>query len=354
MKGRAVYLDSLPDERRIAALFEDGQLSDVIVDPTGAPDAGPGAIFRARMGRPMKGQGGAIVALTQTENGFLREAKGLAPGAPVLVQVSTVAEPGKAPPVTRRILFKSRYAIVTPGKPGFNISRTIRDEERRVALMEIAEAAMDGADADLGLILRSSAEVGDLDAVADDASAMRALAEAVLGDADTAAPALLVDAPDAHHLAWREWGHPDLLDDTPGCFAAAGVWDALRDALSPRVGLPVGASMYVEPTRALVAVDVNTGPDTSPAAGLKANVAALRALPRALRVRGLAGQIIVDLAPFPKRDRTQLEQVLKSALRAERAEITLAGWTPLGHMELQAKRERQPLIRGIADVLPDL
>ncbi len=44
--------------------------------------------------------------------------------------------------------------------------------------------------------------------------------------------------------------------------------------------------IFVEPTRALVAVDVNTGADASLAAGIKANMAAARVLPRALRVRG--------------------------------------------------------------------
>ena len=51
-------------------------------------------------------------------------------------------------------------------------------------------------------------------------------------------------------------------------------------------------SVAVEPTRALVAVDVNSAGGDSTAAGLKANLAALRALPRALRLRGLGGQIV--------------------------------------------------------------
>ena len=60
----------------------------------------------------------------------------------------------------------------------------------------------------------------------------------------------------------------------------------------------------------LVAVDVNTGADTSPAAALKANIAAAKALPRALRLRGLGGQVVVDFAPLSKKDRRQIEQVL--------------------------------------------
>ena len=106
--------------------------------------------------------------------------------------------------------------------------------------------------------------------------------------------------------------------------------------------------MYVEPTRALVAVDVNTGADVSLAAGIKANMACARALPRALRLRGLGGQIVLDLAPMPKKDRRPFETALRSAFKADDVETTLVGWTPLGHYELQRKRARAPLAEVLA------
>ena len=94
--------------------------------------------------------------------------------------------------------------------------------------------------------------------------------------------------------------------------------------------------------RALVAVDVNTGPDTSPAASLKVNIAAARDLPRQLRLRGLGGQVVVDFAPLSKKDRAILDQVIKAAFKAE-GEAHLAGWTALGLYELTRRRDRLPL-----------
>ena len=338
MKGSVIALDEIGG-RRAAARLVDGRLDDLLVDP--ADDAPrPGAIFRAICDRPVKGQGGMFVRLPDG-SGFLRGARGLKPGQALLVQVTGWAEDGKAVPVTERVLFKSRYAIVTPGAPGVNVSRRIRDEDARVRLKEIAAEVF--GDAESGLILRSEAEDGSDDAVAGDIAAMRDLAGAVLGDAEGREPELLVEGPDAHELAWRDWPAPDLLADAPGSFATHGI-DALIDALrGPRVALPGGAFAYVEPTRALVAIDVNTGPDSSPAAGLKANIALARELPRQLRCRGLGGQIVVDFAPMPKKDRPALEQVLRAALRADPVETALAGWTPLGLCELQRKRERRPL-----------
>ena len=70
-----------------------------------------------------------------------------------------------------------------------------------------------------------------------------------------------------------------------------------------------------------------------------------RALPRALRLRGLGGQITLDLAPMPKKDRRGFETVLRNAFRADSTETVLVGWTPLGHFELQRQRGRVPLAK---------
>ena len=341
MKGRVIALGQI-EGREAAALLDDGILTDLAIDPP--EDAGPvpGAIFRARVGRMMKGQGGVFVDLPGGISGFLRQVRGLAPGQTVLVQVTGPAEPGKAVPLTTRLLFKGRHAIVTPGAPGINIARGLRDEARRAVLASLATDAM--ADCDAGLILRSICDTAEDDAILADIAALRTLSGAVL--ADTAGPPeLLVDGPSAHETAWRDWAYPvpDAVDDTPGAFDVLGVSDAIAGLLRPGIALPGGGSAVIELTRALVAVDVNTGTDTSPAAGLKANLALGRDLPRQLRLRGLGGQVVIDFAPMPKRDRHVLDQALAAAFRRDGGDAALAGWTPLGNYELTRRRDRLPL-----------
>jgi ribonuclease G len=339
MKGRVVCLDEV-DGRRAAALVVDGRLEDLLIDPAG-DDPLPGAIYRAVADRPMKGQGGMFVKLPGGLSGFLRQVSGIAPGQRIIVQVTGQAEAGKAVPVTVRLLFRSRWAIVTPGAPGLNISRRIRDEGVRAELQALADAAMAGADADHGLILRSACEGAEPEEVAEDITAMRDLAAAVVADLE-GGPELLVDGPDAHEAAWRDWAEPAPDEVVQGGFGPLGVWEMIDALRSARVDLGGGAHMAVEPTRALVAVDVNTGADTSPAAALKANIAAARDLPRQLRLRGLGGQVVVDFAPMPKKDRGTVDQVLKAAFRGE-GEANLAGWTTLGLYEMTRKRDRMPL-----------
>ncbi|AXI47705.1 ribonuclease G [Sulfitobacter sp. SK012] len=340
MKGRTIILDHF-GEVEAAALMVDGQLDDLLIDGD-APRVG--TVYRAIADRPVKGQGGMFLK-TPDGAAFLRQIKGLAPGQPILCQVTGFAEPGKAIPVTAKILFKSRYAIVTPDAPGLNISRRIRDEPERDRLLEIAHEAM--GDAKHGLILRSSCEGADSDAISDDVEAMLALAITVLDDAETSME-VLAEGDGPHILAWRDWVAKAEVVTDEGGFGDHAVLDAIDMLLTPQVNLAAGASMFVEPTRALVAVDVNTGADASLAAGIKANMSCARALPRALRLRGLGGQITLDLAPMPKKDRRSFETALRQAFRGDEVETTLVGWTPLGHYELQRKRARAPLL----EVLP--
>jgi Ribonuclease G/E len=339
MTGRTIVLDHVGDYEA-AALLVDGKLDDLLIDDDSGPR--PGAIFRGICDRPLKGQGGMMLRLPDGVTAFLRQGKGLRPGQPLLVQVTGHAEDGKAVPVTDRVLFKSRHAIVTPGKPGFNVSRQIADDDERDRLLGVANAAMEGAEDDFGLILRSSCNGVAEDEIAEDIAAMLDLGVSVMQDAQGSEPEALTEGDGPHALAWREWTAAAGIITEPGGFEAEGVLDqieALRAALVP---LSEG-SMYVEPTRALVAVDVNTGGDTSPAAALKVNMAACRALPRALRLRGLGGQITVDFAPMSKAHRKQVEQSLRASFRNDPIETSLVGWTPIGHFELQRKRERVPL-----------
>ena len=334
MKGRSILLDHV-NGREAAALMVDGKLHDILLQ---ADAPAPGTVYRAIADRPIKGQGGMFLK-TPDGSAFLRQVKGLSPGQPMLVQVTGYAEPGKAIPVTQKLLFKSRYAIVTPSAPGRNISRSIKDDAERDRLLEIVHDTL--GDENTGLILRSSCEGADAEDIASDINAMAELCAAVIGDGDRGMD-VLAEGDTPHVLAWREWTDPADIETEQGCFEDQGVLDAIDQAKLPKEKLEGGGIMYIEPTRALVAVDVNTGSDVSLAAGAKANIACARDLPRAVRVRGLGGQIVLDLAPMAKKDRRIFETVLRQSFRKDDIDTALVGWTPLGHYELQRKRLRIP------------
>ncbi|RMH49573.1 MAG: ribonuclease G [Alphaproteobacteria bacterium] len=361
----------LADDPPRAALVVGGRLEDLLIDPPSGADRPPmpGEIWPARIDRMPKGVAGAFASLGEGRTGHLREREGLRPGQRRPVQVVATAEPGKAVPVSPRILIKGRRLILTPGAPGVNVSRQIRDPAERARLAAAVAAPDDGT----GVILRSAA-AGAAEA---ELEAERRLLLAELARAlgpDGAGPQEVAPV-SPHELALREWTDPppdailagpelcrrlrgaDLrrlffadpalearLEDAGGDpFARLELWEEIARLLAPRVDLPGEAFMYVEPTRACVTVDVNTGGDFSPAAGLKATLAAMRELPRQLRLRGLGGKIVIDPAALARRDRRTVEESLKAALKRCPIETSFAGWSALGHIELNRKRERRPL-----------
>ena len=334
MKGTQIFLDHI-DGHEAAALVVDGRLEDLIVE---SEAFAPGTIFRAKVDRPVKGQGGVFVSFPQGR-GFLRQIDGISGGQNMLVQVTGYAEEGKAIPLTTKLLFKSRYVIITPNSPGLNLSRRIRDVELRDALLEYIYDGL--APLSYGIILRSSCIAADFEDVLEDAKTMLEVVKAVLED-DTVESCQLLSADSPHEMAWREWTIEATVEQEAGCFHSGGVLDLLDALNSPKVRTN-GGSYFIEQTRALCAVDVNTGVDGSLTSGLNANIAMARDLPRQLRLRGIGGQVVIDPAPMPKKDRKLLNSVLKAAFRQDDVRTHILGWTALGLIELQRARTRAPL-----------
>lgn len=347
MKGRQVVLGQIHGSEA-AALMQDGQLIDLFFDSALLGGMAPGTICRGLVERLMKGQGGAFVRLPDGLRGYLRERSGLGEGKAVLVQVGGVAEEGKAIPLSTRLIFKGRYGLVTPQAPGINVSRRIRESETREKLLSQGQALL--GERSHGLILRSAAKRATPDEIGNDLTPLIDLADRITAETE-GGPEILLEAATPWELAWTEWAdpEPDAIEQGPDSFDRCGVSDAIDSLLSVHVPLPMGAHAILEPTHALIAIDVNTGSDTSPAASLKANIALARDLPRQLRLRGFGGQVVVDFAPMAKRDRATLEQVLNSVFKQESTETALVGWTKMGLYEISRKRDRAALTRIIKE-----
>ncbi len=384
MKGRVIALDGGDETRGArAALMVDGRLEDLLIDPPpGDPAPSAGDICVVRINRVLPNGRGAFAAMAGGAEGFLRDAKGASAGVTLLAQVASLPEAGKAVPLSRRVLYKGPRLILTPGAPGVNVSKKIGNSAERARLEAAVTAARDdvfGAEAPgMGVIVRTSARGETEDDLTRELLWLRGEVDGCEGFAKAGEPC---DVPlrAAHRVARQEWLFPEpdeIVADAftarflagsdrpedPGAFfgdrrflrcirattdpfAESGADEAIAGLAAPEVPLEPG-TLVIEPTRALVAVDVNTGGDFSPAAGLKMNLAAARALPRQLRLRGLGGQVIVDFAPMPKQQRRTLEEALAKAFRADPVETTLVGWTRMGLYELQRKRERRTLEPG--------
>ena len=174
-------------------------------------------------------------------------------------------------------------------------------------------------------------------------------------------------------LALRLPGDPDrILADAPAMlrelratFPAADIahrmredWpvdlDALFDAaLAPTLALPGGGSLHIEEARAAVLIDVDTGtPEAGSAerAALRVNLAAAAAIARQLRLRQLAGGIVIDFAALEgRRPRERVRQAMEAALAGDPAMPQILGWSRLGHLEVVRPRRVRPLSEAMLE-----
>ena len=131
-------------------------------------------------------------------------------------------------------------------------------------------------------------------------------------------------------------------------FEEEGLEEAIERLLAPRVDLPSGGHLLIEPLRSLTAIDVNSGSHDAP--GRPEDLAAavdLEAAPeiaRQIRLRGLSGLIVVDfLALSTKQQRQAVVAALRRALKGDREPHRVEAMAASGLVEISRRRGRPPL-----------
>ena len=161
--------------------------------------------------------------------------------------------------------------------------------------------------------------------------------------------------------AWLEAkGIAAAIDqETGSLFEAYGVEAALEAALAQVVALPGGGNLIFEPGATLCAIDVNSGDRMGPAgqAAREANLAAVPVIARQIRLREIAGAIVVDFLKLDRpADRDALVVAMRTALADDPASCHVLGVSRLGLVELTRQRRRpslsERLLRPAAAPMP--
>ena len=335
----------------VVAAVEKGMIIDLLVDPLHEKYASMiGSIMSARLNNPVKGINGSFLTLPQGKKGFLKGTHRLVPHSVVPVYIGTNAERHKAQPVTTKLILKGRYIILTPGSSGINISRKIKSVVLRKNILDALLQLEKDLPSGCGLIVRSQAEGADISNLIKEVYDKLSQYREILSD-DLLEPRLFIAPLKARDLAFLEWSfsEPHLVIEELSCFDQFGVWEQISEFQFSRVNLENGGFLMIEPTSAFVAVDINTGSDVTYSGALKTNLLAVKELPRQLMVRGLGGKIVLEFAPLSKKDRPKIESQLRKALDKARTECIIVGWTILGNLELQKKRDKQPIFETLKE-----
>ncbi|AKG23110.1 Rne/Rng family ribonuclease [Calothrix sp. 336/3] len=381
----------IAEQHQIAAVYSEDQIQELVV-ATGHHQIGD--IYLGVVENVLPGIDAAFVNIGDPErNGFihvtdlgplrLRRTSAaitelLTPQQKVLVQVMKEPTGTKGPRLTGNITLPGRYVVLMPYGRGVNLSRRIRNENERNRLRALAILIKP---AGMGLLVRTEAEGKPEEAIIEDLESLQKQWELIQQEAQsTRAPALLNRDDDFIQRVLRDMYGADVnrivVDSSTGLKRVKQYlqnWSggqtpqgllidhhrdrspileyfrinaAIREALKPRVDLPSGGYIIIQPTEALTVIDVNSGSFTRSATAretvLWTNCEAATEIARQLRLRNIAGVIVVDFIDMEaRRDQLHVLEHFNKALRADKARPQIAQLTELGLVELTRKRQGQ-------------
>jgi ribonuclease E len=306
----------------------------------------------------------------------------------LLVQVVKDERGGKGAALTTWLSLAGRYCVLMPntGKGG-GISRKITQATDRKRL-KAAAAALD-VPRGMGLIIRTAGAKRTKAEIKRDYEYLLRLWETIRETTLAShAPSLIYEEENLVRRAVRDMFDKDfdgiqveglegfkeardfmrvlmpsqakkvhLYQGSRPLFAANGIEELLTQIHQPVVPLKSGGYLVINQTEALVAIDVNSGRATKErnveATAFKTNCEAAVEAARQLRLRDLAGLVVIDFIDMDesKNNRT-VERILKDELSYDRARIQMGRISGFGLMEISRQRRRLGVLEGATEVCP--
>ncbi|MGL4825505.1 MAG: Rne/Rng family ribonuclease [Alphaproteobacteria bacterium] len=301
----------------------------------------------------------------------------------MLVQVIKDERGGKGAALSTFISLAGRYCVLMPNTPrGGGISRKIASVKDRKRLREMIDgfAIPDG----MGLIVRTAGLARTKTEIKRDFDYLLRLWEEIRENTlSSTAPALIYAEGDLITRSIRDLYHKDITDvlvegeegykkakslmrmlmpshakrvqlykdpQIP-LFQRHAVEDKLDNIHSPIVQLPSGGYLVINATEALVAIDVNSGRSTRERhieeTALKTNLEASEEIARQLRLRDLAGLIVIDFIDMEVgKNNHAVERRFRESIKDDRARIQVGSISIFGLLEMSRQRMRPSLIEA--------
>ncbi|MBT0653252.1 ribonuclease E/G [Geomobilimonas luticola] len=390
-----------PEEARVA-IVQDGHLVELDIEIEGSEQT-RGNVYKGVVVRVEPGLQAAFVDIGLKKLGFLqmgelhpdfwqwrddvpaenrnrrpRIQEVLRRGQELIVQVEKGERDMKGAALTTYLSFPGRYMVLMPGSDSAGVSRKVESESDRKKLKEMAAELTipDG----VGYIMRTEALGKTKTDLKKDIQSLLKLHKDILAKAKKAkAPALiyqesnlvirtirdyftaeidevLVDNAEVYTQA-REFFKATmpkfenlvkLHQEKRPIFSRYQLEEQIDQIYEKKVPLKSGGSLVIEPTEALVSIDVNSGKSTGEKGvedtAFKTNLEAAEEVARQLRLRDLGGLIVIDFIDMrDKKHMSEVEKTLKNALKADKARVTVGRISQFGMLEMSRQRIKQTL-----------
>ncbi len=402
MKSKMLINAVEAEEFRIAVIKE-GRLDGFYIE-TAATEQKTGNIYKGVVERIEPSLQACFVNYGSDKNGFLsvtdvhpeyhgpesgtrkegttpRIEKTLKKGQELLVQVTREMQGRKGAQLTTYLSLASRYLVLMPGSKG-GISKKIEDEEERQRLKSIMGKF--NLPEGVGYIVRTAALKQSKRDLSRDLNRLLRMWKNIKKNVQGAAPLtlvhkeqdvclrtlrdyftseiseVLVDDKETLNkvrdymkvISPRHQGRVKLFKEKRPIFAQYEIEKQIETIYRNRVPLKSGGSIVIDPTEALIAIDVNsgrwrTGTDVENTA-FKTNIEAAEEIARQLRLRDMGGLVVIDFIDMrEKKHNREVEKVLRDKTREDRAKISMSTISKFGLMELSRQRLR-PSIESVS------
>lgn len=386
------------EQKRMATVDEKGKLIEFNIEMS-MKDRITGNIYKGKVLKVERGLQAAFVDYGGGKDGFLplrdvnreyltesENGQGNKPvlkaGQELLIQAVREVTGNKGALLTSYISLPGRYLVLMPNKPGSGISRKIDDEEDRQKIKNLMGQIK--IPENMGFIVRTAGINRTKQEIYRDYQHLMRLWKEIVKKADSVvAPIMVYQETDFGVRSLRDYLTPEteeiLVDDydtyrkmraymkaavprnlkivvhykekTP-LFQRFRLEDQISIIYQERVDLKSGGCIIINPTEAMITIDVNSGRGSNKRnieeTAFRTNLVACEEIARQLRLRDLGGLIVIDFIDMmEKKNVAEVEKAFKKALSLDRARIQLSRISKFGLLEL-SRQKKQPTIQEIS------
>ena len=307
-------------------------------------------------------------------------------GQEIFVQVIKEAFAGKGPRVTTEIALPGRLLVFVPNAKYIGISKKIWDKYERRRLKKIVSSLKEK---DMGVIIRTVAEGKSEELLKNDFSSLidkwkklqskskrTKEASLIYEDLETASSVIrdlftpdigkiVIDSKKLYRKlqSYLEDISPNMANRLEhyklkqSLFESKGIENELDKLLQPKVWLKSGAYLIIEKTEAMVVVDVNSGrfvgKKNHEENSLKINLEACKEVARQLRLRDLAGLVVIDFIDMREEsNQKKIYYELRKELKKDRAKVAVSPLSDFGLLEMTRQRIRLSLLDSMSEECP--
>ena len=405
---KRILINATHEEELRVAMVDGQRLFDLDID-TPSREQKKGNIYKGKITRVEPSLEAVFVDYGSERQGFLplkeidkayfRECSGddssgrinvqdvLSVGQELLIQIEKEERGNKGAALTTFISLAGRYLVLMPNSPrAGGISRRIEGDDR--AELQEAMRTLEVPDG-MGMIVRTAGVGKQAEELQWDLEYLIQLWTAIdLAAKDRHAPFLvyqesniiiralrdylrkdigeiLVDSPEVYQTGYdfmrmvmpHELSKFKLYQDKVPLFTRYQVESQIESAFRHEVRLPSGGALVIDPTEALISIDVNSarankGGDIEETA-LNTNLEAAEEIARQLRLRDLGGLVVIDFIDMgPSRHQREVENRLREHLKADRARVQVGRISRFGLLEMSRQRLRPALGEAHQEICP--